>query len=423
MSGPMVVTFGCRLNAFESEVMKENAKDKIGDGTVAGVTGSDTPDTIIVNTCAVTAEAERQGRQTIRKLRRKHPQARIVVTGCAVQVSPDKFAAMPEIDQILGNHEKMIPENLQAPPPERVVVSDIMEVRETAGHLIGGFEGRTRAFIEVQQGCDHRCTFCIIPYGRGPSRSVPPDRVITQIRQLVDQGYGEVVLTGVDVTSYGGDTGSELSLGGLVLKILREVPDLARLRLSSLDPVEVDADLLRAVAEEERLMPHFHLSVQAGDDLILKRMKRRHLSGDVRELAGRLRDLRPGTVLGADVIVGFPTETDEMFQNSMRLVDDAGLTHLHVFPFSARAGTPAARMKKVPGDVVAQRSAALRAKGDAAMAALVQSKLGQTVKVLVEDDSRGFCEHYLPVRVSGDAAAGTLITATVTGISGGVLQA
>jgi threonylcarbamoyladenosine tRNA methylthiotransferase MtaB len=252
---------------------------------------------------------------------------------------------------------------------------------------------------------------------------VPPDRVITQIRQLVDQGYGEVVLTGVDVTSYGGDTGSDLSLGGLVLKILREVPDLARLRLSSLDPVEVDADLLRAVAEEERLMPHFHLSVQAGDDLILKRMKRRHLSGDVRELAGRLRDLRPGTVLGADVIVGFPTETEEMFQNSMRLVDDAGLTHLHVFPFSARAGTPAARMKKVPGDVVAQRSAALRAKGDAAMAALVQSKLGQTVKVLVEDDSRGFCEHYLPVRVSGDAAAGTLITATVTGISGGVLQA
>jgi threonylcarbamoyladenosine tRNA methylthiotransferase MtaB len=252
---------------------------------------------------------------------------------------------------------------------------------------------------------------------------VPPDRVIAQIRQLVAQGYGEVVLTGVDVTSYGGDTGAELTLGGLVLKILRDVPELPRLRLSSLDPVEVDADLLRAVAEEDRLMPHFHLSVQAGDDLILKRMKRRHSANDVRQLAERLRALRPGTVLGADIIVGFPTETDAMFENSLGLVDDAGLTHLHVFPFSARSGTPAARMKKVPGDVVAKRSAVLRAKGDAAMAALLDSKVGQTVKVLVEDGSRGFCEHYLPVKMPGDVPAGTLVTATVTQVVGGVLQA
>lgn len=414
MTQPLVVTFGCRLNAFESEVMREN----IGGG--AGQ--SEHPDTIIINTCAVTAEAERQGRQSIRKLRRQHPHARIVVTGCAVQINPETFAAMPEIDQILGNTEKLIPESLQAPSADRVVLTDIMEARETAGHLIGGFEGRTRAFIEVQQGCDHRCTFCIIPFGRGPSRSVPSDRVVTQVRHLAEQGYGEVVLTGVDVTSYGGDIGSDLTLGQLVRHILREVPELPRLRLSSLDPVEVDADLLQAVAEEERLMPHFHLSVQAGDDLILKRMKRRHTSDDVRRLADTLRRLRPGVALGADIIAGFPTETDEMFDRSHRLVDDAGLTHLHVFPYSSRAGTPAARMMKVPGDVVAARAAALRAKGDAVMGQLLASKVGQTLTVLIEDNNKGFCEHYLPVRVAHPVPAGTMAKVRITHVADGVLH-
>lgn len=415
MTQPLVVTFGCRLNAFESEVMREN----IGGGAAE----SEHPDTIIINTCAVTAEAERQGRQSIRKLRRQHPHARIVVTGCAVQINPEIFAAMPEIDQILGNTEKLIPENLQTPSSDRVVLTDIMEARETAGHLIGGFEGRTRAFIEVQQGCDHRCTFCIIPFGRGPSRSVPPDRVVAQVRHLAEQGYGEVVLTGVDVTSYGGDAGSDMTLGQLVRHILREAPDLPRLRLSSLDPVEVDADLLQAVAEEERLMPHFHLSVQAGDDLILKRMKRRHSGDDVRRLADALRRLRPGVALGADIIAGFPTETDEMFAQSLRLVDDAGLTHLHVFPYSSRAGTPAARMKKVPGDVVAARAAALRAKGDAVMGQLLASKVGQTLTVLVEDNNKGFCEHYLPVRLADPAPAGAVLKVQATHVADGVLQA
>ncbi len=405
-----VITFGCRLNAYESEVMREHA-----DAAASGV------ETIIVNTCAVTAEAERQARQSIRKLRRDNPDARIVVTGCAVQVDPAKFAAMPEIDQVLGNVEKMAPTVFAEPPAERIVVTDIMQVRETAEHLVSGFEGRARAFVEVQQGCDHRCTFCIIPFGRGPNRSVPMGRITDQVRALAAQGFAEVVLTGVDVTAYGGDLPGAPTFGQMVRRLLAAVPELPRLRLSSLDPVEVDDDLLRAVAEEERLMPHFHLSVQAGDDMVLKRMKRRHGRADVLALAARLRELRGDIALGADIIAGFPTEDEDMFRRSLDLVDEAGLTHLHVFPFSARPGTPAARMPKVAGAEVKDRAARLRAKGEAAMAAFLRTRLGREVSVLIEQDGQGFCEHYLPVRVAGEQ--GRVVRARVTGIDGTTLRA
>lgn len=407
-----VVTFGCRLNAYESEVMREHAR-----ATESGV------ETVIVNTCAVTAEAERQARQAIRKLRRENPNARIVVTGCAAQVDPAKFAAMPEVDQVLGNAEKMQPGIFVEPPAERIVVSDIMVVRETAQHLVSGFEGRARAFVEVQTGCDHRCTFCIIPFGRGNNRSVPMGRIVEQVRALVAQGFAEVVFTGVDITAYGGDLPGTPSLGQMARRLLAQVPELPRLRLSSLDPVEVDDDLLRLVAEEPRLMPHFHLSVQAGDDMVLKRMKRRHLRADVIALAERLRQLRGDVALGADIIAGFPTEDEDMFQRSMDLVDEAGLTHLHVFPFSARPGTPASRMPKVSGDVVKERAARLRARGEAAMAAFLADRIGRDVSVLVEAEAEGFCEHYLPVRLSAPAPVGAVVRARVTGIDDGTLNA
>ena len=412
MSAPTILTFGCRLNAYESEVMKEHAR--------AAETGVET---VIINTCAVTAEAERQARQAIRKMRRERPEARIVVTGCAAQAHPETFAAMPEVDQILGNAEKMRPEIFAAPPSGKIVVGDIMLVREVASHLVSGFEGRARAFVEVQQGCDHRCTFCIIPFGRGPNRSVPMGRVVEQVSDLVAAGYGEVVLTGVDVTAYGGDLPGQPPLGQLVRRLLALVPELPRLRLSSLDPVEVDEDLLAAIAEEERLMPHIHLSVQAGDDLILKRMKRRHLRGDVLALAERIRRLRPDVALGADIIAGFPTEDEAMFQHSLDLVDEAGLTHLHVFPFSARPGTPAALMPKVKGDVVKARAARLRAKGEAAMAGFLASRVGRDAAVLIERDGQGHCGHYLPVRVAGCAAEpGTILGVRITGVTVGVLE-
>ncbi|MBI5162423.1 MAG: tRNA (N(6)-L-threonylcarbamoyladenosine(37)-C(2))-methylthiotransferase MtaB [Magnetospirillum sp.] len=406
MSAPHVVTFGCRLNAYESEVMRAQAG---GDG-----------DTVIVNTCAVTAEAERQARQAIRKLRRERPEARIVVTGCAAQIHPDAFAAMPEVDQVLGNADKMKADAFAVPAPERIVVSDIMQVRETAEHLVSGFDGRARAFVEVQQGCDHRCTFCIIPFGRGPNRSVPMGRVVEQVRTLVAQGFAEVVLTGVDVTAYGSDLPGRPSLGQMVRRLLARVPELPRLRLSSLDPVEVDDDLLIAVAEEERLMPHFHLSVQAGDDLVLKRMKRRHGRADILALADRLRELRGTVALGADIIAGFPTEDEAMFRRSLDLVDEAGLTHLHVFPFSPRPGTPAARMPQVPGAEVKERAAHLRAKGEAAMAAFLAARIGAEAEVLVEADGGGHCRHYLPVRLA-KAAAGTLVRARIVAVDGATL--
>ena len=410
MSGdePLVITFGCRLNSFESEVMRQQV-------------GERAPNTIIVNTCAVTAEAERQGRQAIRKLRRQYPDARIVVTGCAAQIHPEKFDAMPEVSQVLGNAEKLDAGNFLDPEADRVRVGDIMLVKETAGHLISGFEGRTRAIIEVQQGCDHRCTFCIIPFGRGPSRSVPVDHVVRQIRAQVEQGYGEVVLTGVDVSSYGNDLPDQPRLGTLVRTILRDVPELPRLRLSSIDPVGLDADLRRAVAEEDRLMPHLHLSVQAGDDMILKRMKRRHSRRQVIELAEEIRSLRPDVVLGADIIAGFPTEDDAMFRNSLDLVDDAGITHLHVFPYSSRPGTPAARLKRVDGKVVEQRAAQLRAAGQVAMDRLLQSWVGKTARVLIEKEGQGHTDHYLPMRANGQP--GDVIAAPVAAVEQGILQA
>ena len=404
---PEIVTFGCRLNSYESEVMRSHAR-------AAGLT-----DAVIVNTCAVTKEAERQARQAIRKLRRQHPSARIIVTGCAAQIDPAAFARMPEVDQVLGNAEKMRAASFTTLPIERrIIVDDIMALRETAEHLVGGFEGRARAFVEVQQGCDHRCTFCIIPFGRGPNRGVPMGRIVDQIRELTAHGYREVVLTGVDITSYGGDLPGRPALGQMVRRLLAQVPDLERLRLSSLDPVGIDGDLLRLVAEEERLMPHLHLSVQAGDDMILKRMKRRHLRDDVIALCRRIREMRPDTAFGADIIAGFPTETEAMFANSLRLVEECDLTHLHVFPYSPRPGTPAARMPQVPGDVARDRAARLRAAGQRAMAARLARRVGGAARVLVETEAFGRSEDYLPVRLDRAAAPGSVAVVRLTAVCG-----
>jgi threonylcarbamoyladenosine tRNA methylthiotransferase MtaB len=407
--GPEVMTFGCRLNAYESEVMRNHAR-------AAGW-----QDTVIINTCAVTSEAERQSRQAIRKIRRERPHARIVVTGCAAQIDPQKFGAMPEVDQVIGNSEKMQASSYLAPSPERIVVTDIMAIQETAEHLIAGFDGRSRAFVEIQQGCDHRCTYCIIPFGRGPNRSVPMGRITDQIRSLVATGFNEIVLTGVDITAYGADLPGHPSLGQMIRRLLAQLPELPRLRLSSLDPVEIDDDLLRLVAEEPRLMPHFHLSIQAGDDMILKRMKRRHLRSDVIHMAERLRSLRPDLALGADIITGFPTESEEMFGQSLSLVDEIGLSHLHVFPFSARPGTPAARMPRLTGDVVKERAARLRSKGEAAMAAFLTGRIGRVAHVLVENQSFGHCEHYLPVRIQDIAETGSILPLRITGVADGHL--
>ncbi len=321
-----IITFGCRLNTYESEVMRDHAK------------AADHPQTVVVNTCAVTSEAERQARQAIRKARREHPKARIIVTGCAAQIDPSRFAAMPEVDLVLGNSEKLSAAAFVQTEGPRVRVNDILSVRETAGHLISGFEGRSRAFVQVQQGCDHRCTFCVIPFGRGPSRSVPVAVIVEQVRALVESGYREVVLSGVDIASYGSDLPGQPRLGQMIHHLLALVPELPRLRLSSLDPAGIDEELWRLIADEPRLMPHLHLSLQAGDDLILKRMKRRHTRAEVLALVGRASNLRPGIALGADLIAGFPTETEEMFENTLALIDQAGLTWLHVFPYSPPSG-------------------------------------------------------------------------------------
>ena len=392
-----VVTFGCRLNAYESEVMRRHALD-------AGLS-----DLVIVNSCAVTAEAERQVRQAIRRAHRENPDAAIVVTGCAAQLAAEKFAAMPEVTRVLGNAEKMAPESwLPDPARPRVLVADIQQVRETAGHLLPGFESRTRAFLQVQNGCDHRCTFCIIPFARGPARSVPVAEVVAQVRMLVESGVGEVVFSGVDLTAYGHDSGSEVSLGGLVRRVLHEVPALRRLRISSVDPCEIDEDLWRAVAEEERLMPHFHLSLQSGDDMILKRMKRRHSRAESVAVAQRLHRLRPGAALGADLIAGFPTETEEMFQNSLDLVEDCALVHLHVFPYSERSGTPAARMPNLPKTVRKARAAELRAAGELALTRHLNGKLGAIEEVHVESGGRGLAPDFSRVAFAptGEAPEG-----------------
>ncbi len=397
---PRVISMGCRLNTYEGEVMRAHARD-------AGLANA-----IIVNTCAVTKEAERQGLQTLRKLRRENPGAHIVATGCAVQLDPGRYASMPEVDRVLGNEHKMKAESFRLDADEKVLVSDIMTVRETAEHLVEGFDGRTRAFVQVQQGCDHRCTFCIIPFARGNNRSVPMGRIVEEVRGLVRSGYQEIVITGVDITGYGGDLPGAPSLGQMVRRLLLAVPDLKRLRLSSLDPAEADEDLFRLIAEEPRLMPHFHISAQAGDDMILKRMKRRHSRADIIAFCDRVRALRPDAVFGADLIAGFPTEDERMFANSLALVDDAGLALLHVFPYSIRPGTPAARMPQVDGAAIKTRAAQLRAKGAEAFARHLEAHVGRTVSVLMEKDGRGHSEHYLPVEIA-TAAPGALVTARI----------
>jgi threonylcarbamoyladenosine tRNA methylthiotransferase MtaB len=407
---PHLITLGCRLNTFESEVMR-------GHAVAAGLENA-----IIVNTCAVTAEAERQARQAIRKARREHPDARIIVTGCAAQIAPDKFAALPEVDHVLGNTEKLEAESFRrlagAGAQPRVQVSDIMQVKETAAHLIAGFAERSRAFVEIQTGCDHRCTFCIIPFGRGNNRSVAVGEIVTQIRTLVANGFREIVLTGVDITGYGVDLPGRPKLGQLVRRILALVPELERLRLSSLDVVEVDDELLRLFAEERRLMPHLHLSLQAGDDMILKRMKRRHLRADAIRLTEEIRRLRPDVVFGADLIAGFPTEDEAMFRNSLALVEECGLTFLHVFPFSARHGTPAAKMPQVPGDVRRERAARLRAAGEAALQRYFADQVGRDVRVLVERAQGatvfGHSEHFAPVRIAASLEAGNVVRARIS---------
>jgi threonylcarbamoyladenosine tRNA methylthiotransferase MtaB len=389
MAGALeILTFGCRLNAYESEVMRG----------LAGAAGLE--DAVIVNTCAVTSEAERQARQAIRKARRDRPGARILVTGCAAQIDPDRFAAMPEVDHVLGNAEKLTVEGFQT-GVARVRVNDIQMVRETAHHLVGGLEGRARAVVQVQQGCDHRCTFCVIPLGRGPSRSVPIGVVASQLRTLVEAGYAEAVLSGVDITSYGSDLPGTPSLGQMVRRVLAAVPELKRLRLSSLDPVEIDEDLWRLIADEPRLMPHLHLSLQAGDDMVLKRMKRRHGRADALAVAARARGLRPEIGLGADLIAGFPTETDEMFENTLNMVEEAGLAYLHVFPYSERPGTPAARMPAVPKPLRKERAARLRAAGDVTLARHLDRQVGCTVSAVIETEGFGRGEDFAPIAVDG----------------------
>ncbi|WP_420343964.1 tRNA (N(6)-L-threonylcarbamoyladenosine(37)-C(2))-methylthiotransferase MtaB [Paenirhodobacter sp.] len=417
MKPPVFATLGCRLNAYETEAMRELS-------AAAGIEGA-----VIVNTCAVTAEAVRKAKQEIRRLARENPGAPVIVTGCAAQTEPETFAEMPEVTRIVGNHEKMQPETwaaLKAPDfigaTERVMVDDIMSVRETAGHLIDGF-GRHRAYVQVQNGCDHRCTFCIIPYGRGNSRSVPAGVVVEQIRRLVDRGFNEVVLTGVDLTSWGADLPGEPRFGDLVMRILRLVPDLPRLRISSIDSIEADENLMHAIATEPRLMPHLHLSLQAGDDMILKRMKRRHLRDDAIRFCEEARRLRPGIVFGADIIAGFPTETDAMFENSLRLVDDCGLTFLHVFPYSARKGTPAARMPRVQGPAIKERAARLRAKGQEALSRHLEAERGQERVILTEGPRAGRTEFFTEVTFAQDMPEGTILRARITGHDGARLTA
>ena len=414
---PKFTTLGCRLNAYETEAMKELA-------LAAGVA-----DAVVVNTCAVTSEAVRKAKQEIRRLRRDNPNATLIVTGCAAQTEPETFSAMPEVNRVIGNAEKMRPDTWAAMTPdligqtEPVQVDDIMSVTETAGHLIDGFGTRSRAYVQVQNGCDHRCTFCIIPYGRGNSRSVPAGVVVEQIKRLVDRGYNEVVLTGVDLTSWGADLPAAPRLGDLVMRILKLVPDLARLRISSIDSIEVDDNLMQAIATETRLMPHLHLSLQAGDDMVLKRMKRRHLRDDAIRFSQEARRLRPDMTFGADIIAGFPTETDAMFENSLRLVEDCDLTWLHVFPYSARPGTPAARMPAVHGKAIKERAARLRAAGDARVEQHLAAQLGRHHAVLMENPRMGRTEQFAEVVFDTDQPEGKIVRALITGQAGQQLLA
>ncbi|MHA1128426.1 MAG: tRNA (N(6)-L-threonylcarbamoyladenosine(37)-C(2))-methylthiotransferase MtaB [Alphaproteobacteria bacterium] len=406
---PIFATFGCRLNAYETEAMREL-------GAEAGL-----DDAIVINTCAVTSEAVRSAKQRIRKLRRENPDARMIVTGCAAQTEPKTFADMPEVDLVLGNLEKMQGDtwNALAKPDfigqtEKIMVNDIMAATETAGHLIDGFGTRARAYVQVQNGCDHRCTFCIIPYGRGNSRSVPAGVVVEQIQRLVDKGFNEIVLTGVDMTSWGADLPAQPKLGDLVQRILRLVPDLPRLRISSIDSIEADPALIDAIASEHRLMPHLHLSLQAGDNMILKRMKRRHNREDAIQFCEDMRRARPDIIYGADIIAGFPTETDEMFENSLRLIEDCGLTWLHIFPYSAREGTPAARMPAVHGAVIKERAARLRAAGDARVQSHLKSQIDTPHSVLMENAHMGRTEAFTEVHFETPQEVGQIISAKIT---------
>ena len=417
MNKPRVITLGCRLNTLESEVMRRHAIE-------AGLA-----DTIIINTCTVTAEAVRQARQTIRRAHRENPRARIVVTGCAAQIQPEVFAAMPEVDKVLGNAEKLDAASFDADTldgPDKVAVGDIMTAHGSDaapfdGPPLAGFDGRTRAFAQVQQGCNHRCTFCIIPLARGPARSVPPQRIVDQVRRLTANGYREVVLTGVDICSYGYDLPERPTLGAAVRRLLAAVPELDRLRLSSLDPAAVDDDLIRLLGEEPRLMPHLHLSLQAGDDTILKRMKRRHLLADAVRLSASARRARPDVVFGADLIAGFPTETEAMFANTLAAIDELDLTYLHVFPYSPRAGTAAARMPQVAPAVRRERAARLRAAGETALGRYLRDRVGTRAEVLVENDGAGRSQHYAPVRLSFSAPNGTIVAARVAAVADGHL--
>jgi threonylcarbamoyladenosine tRNA methylthiotransferase MtaB len=401
---PQLVTFGCRLNTYESEVMRGHAK-------AAGM-----DDVIIFNTCAVTKEAERQARQAIRRAKKENPNAKIVVTGCSAQIAPEMYAEMPEVDRIIGNDLKLKAETWGIAGEEKILVNDIMSVKETASHLVEGFEGRARAFIQVQNGCDHRCTFCIIPYGRGNSRSVAIGEIAAQVKTLVESGYNEIVMTGVDVTSYGHDLPGSPTLGQMIRRVLALVPELPRLRLSSLDPVEMDDDLWKLIAEEPRLMPHLHMSLQAGDDMVLKRMKRRHLRADAIAMCERARSYRPDIVFGADIIAGFPTETDEMFMNTLNIVEECNLTYLHVFPYSERPGTPAAKMPQVPHEKRKARAAQLRDVGERQVKKFLESQIGSVRTVVMEQEHYGHTEHFAPVTLDKIQSPGSLIRVKITGI-------
>ncbi len=417
MNPPKFTTLGCRLNAYETEAMKDLAAQ-------AGLENA-----VVINTCAVTSEAVRKARQEIRKLRRENPDAKLIVTGCAAQTEPETFAKMAEVDAVIGNTEKMTPDTWQGlaadfiGETEAVQVNDIMSVTETAQHLIDGFGTRSRAYVQVQNGCDHRCTFCIIPFGRGNSRSVPAGVIVHQIKRLVDKGFNEVVLTGVDLTSWGADLPAHPKLGDLVMRILKLVPDLPRLRISSIDSIEVDENLLTAIATEPRLMPHLHLSLQHGDDLILKRMKRRHLRDDAIRFAEDARKLRPDMTFGADIIAGFPTETEAHFENSLKLVEECHLTWLHVFPYSPRQGTPAARMPQVDGRAIKERAARLRASGEAAVSRHLAAQTGRTHRVLLEAADMGRTEQFTEVRFATAQPVGQIVSTVITGHDGHQLVA
>lgn len=432
-----VVNFGCRLNSYEGEIIRQQAEK-------AGLQG-----VIIFNSCAVTAEAERQVRQSIRRARKEHPDAKIIVTGCSAQINPGQYAEMPEVDSVMGNEEKLKAE-FYVPPPlggrlggarissagennaplpafplwgeEKVRVNDIMSVRETASHMVTSFEGRARAFVQVQNGCDHRCTFCIIPFGRGNSRSVAMGNIVAQVRHLVESGFNEIVLTGVDISDYGKDLPGTPTLGQMCRRLLALVPKLKRLRLSSIDAVEVDEDLYRLIAEEPRLMPHLHISLQAGDDMILKRMKRRHLRQDALDFCAKVRALRPDMVFGADIIAGFPTENEEMFHNTLELVSETNLIYVHVFPYSARAGTPAAKMPQVAKDIRKERASRLRAAGQKNLANYLQSQIGKTAAVIVEKPRLGRSEHFAVVELDKDCEPGSVVKVKVTGANAQMLK-